>query len=258
MFVIATFYQFTPIKNPDALRAKFKKFMLELDLKGSFLLSFEGLNSTIAGTRIAVDELVAFLKTEGFGQWEYKESFAKELPFKRLKVHFKKEIVTLGVAFNPQNAGTYVEPRDWNKLISDPEVTCIDVRNDFEVQLGSFKNAINPQTKLFKDFPNFVRENLDPSKNKKIAMSCTGGIRCEKASAFMKDLGFLEVYHLKGGVLKYLEEIPKSDSLWQGDCFVFDERIAVDHDLKPQVYEQCPICREPKLTELCSCIRDKK
>lgn len=257
MFVVATFYHFSKIEDPQALAAKLKKIMLELGIKGTFIIAHEGLNATISGTRASIDELNQFLLKD-FLISEYKESVATKDPFKRLKVHFKKEIVTLGVSVDPNNAGAYVEPKDWNRLICDPDVICLDVRNDFEVKLGTFKHAINPHTKVFRDFPNFVKENLCPNTHKKIAMSCTGGIRCEKASAMMKEMGFSEVFHLKGGILKYLEEIPETESLWQGDCFVFDERIAVNHRLEPQVYQNCPTCGEPKLEELCQCIRNKK
>lgn len=258
MFVIAAFYQFSSIEDPSNLRAKLKKLMLELGIKGTLILAHEGINATVAGDRQSIYALKRFLIGEGFDNLEYKESFSHQVPFKRLKVHFKKEIVTLGVLVDPKNFGTYVEPKDWNKLVSNPEVTCLDVRNDFEVQIGTFKNAINPKTKVFRDFPAFVKENLLPNTHKKIAMSCTGGIRCEKASALLKEMGFPEVYHLKGGILKYLEEIPKEESLWQGECFVFDERIAVNHNLEPQVYPNCPICEKPKLESLCQCIRIKK
>src|SRR5580658_9149543 len=211
MFVIAALYQFNPIKDPESLRTKLREFMLKLEIKGTLILALEGINATLCGTRQAIDELKIFLCNEGFNSLEYKESHTLEIPFKRLKVHFKKEIVTLGHMIDPKNSGTYVLPKDWNKLISDPDTICIDVRNDFEAQIGTFKNSINPKTRVFSEFPNFVKENLAKDTHKKIAMSCTGGIRCEKASAFMKEMGFQEVFHLKGGVLKYLEEVPKEE-----------------------------------------------
>jgi UPF0176 protein len=256
MFVIAAFYEFMKLKAPESLRDKLKKNMSFMGIKGTVILAHEGINATVAGTRQSIDELQKLLRDEGFLNLEYKESFVDENPFKKLRVRFKKEIVTLGVAVDTKNAGIYVSPDQWNELLKDPKVICLDVRNDFEVKLGTFKNAVNPQCRVFSDFPSFVKNTLEKDTNKKIAMSCTGGIRCEKASALLLEMGFKEVFHLKGGILKYLEEMPKSESLWQGDCFVFDERIAVDHDLKPQSYENCPICHEPKAV-LCSCFRIK-
>jgi UPF0176 protein len=181
---------------------------------------------------------------------DYKESCTDSLPFNRAKVKLKKEIVTMGVeGIDPNRVvGTYVNPSEWNKLISDPDVILIDTRNDYEYKVGTFKNAINPNTGSFREFPGYVRENLHPDKHKKIAMFCTGGIRCEKSSAFLKEQGFDEVYHLKGGILKYLEEVPADETLWEGECFVFDERITVNHQLEKGTYFQCNACRLP-LTE---------
>jgi UPF0176 protein len=169
------------------------------------------------------------------------------MPFSRCKVKLKNEIVTMGVSnIDPnKSVGTYVEPQDWNELISDPDVLTVDTRNEYEVKIGSFKGAINPHTKTFREFPDYAQREIDPQKHKKVAMYCTGGIRCEKSTAYMKSLGFEEVYHLQGGILKYLEEVPSADSLWQGECFVFDERVAVNHDLEPGSYSQCHGCRMP-------------
>jgi UPF0176 protein len=178
---------------------------------------------------------------------DQKNSYHSEIPFYRSKVKLKKEIVTMGVeGIDPkQVVGTYVKPNDWNALISDPDVMVVDTRNDYEVEIGTFKNAIDPQTKTFRDFPAWAKKNLDKEEHKKVAMFCTGGIRCEKSTAYMKEQGFDEVYHLEGGILKYLEEVPKDQTLWEGECFVFDNRVAVGHDLKRGSYDQCHACRMP-------------
>lgn len=253
MNVIAAFYQFTAIDDPVKLKATLQSFMVERHIKGTLILALEGINATIAGSRIAITEFRDLLLNDGrFNRLEYKESLAENNPFKKLKIHCKKEIVTMGLTHvDGLSSGNYVAPKDWNDLIQDPNVTVLDVRNDFEVKMGTFNNSINPKTKIFSEFPNFVRDNLSPEKNPKIAMSCTGGIRCEKASAYMKTLGF-EVFHLKGGILQYLEDVPKEQSLWQGECFVFDERVSVDHDLKPKTYPRCPSCGQPQATP-CAC-----
>jgi UPF0176 protein len=183
----------------------------------------------------------------GLDNIDTKESWDTEIPFYRTKVKLKKEIVTMGVeGIDPkQVVGTYVKPEDWNDLISDPDVVLVDTRNNYEVEIGTFKGAIDPQTTSFREFPQWAKDNLDPGKNKKVAMFCTGGIRCEKSTAYMKEQGFDEVYHLQGGILKYLEQVPKEQTLWQGECFVFDNRVAVDHDLKRGSYDQCHACRMP-------------
>jgi UPF0176 protein len=182
---------------------------------------------------------------------ECKESITSVIPFNRTKVKLKKEIVTMGIeGIDPkQVVGTYVNAQDWNSLIDDPEVLVIDTRNDYEFQVGTFKNAINPNTQSFREFPQYVKENLDSDKHKKVAMFCTGGIRCEKSTAFLKQQGFDEVYHLKGGILKYLEEMPIESTLWEGECFVFDERVTVNHHLEKGSYDQCNACRLP-ITEV--------
>ena len=216
--------------------------------KRQLLLATEGINGTIAGSRLAIDEVLAYLKSDArFNDIDHKESLDSELPFYRMKVKLKKEIVTMGrEGIDPKMlVGHYVEPQDWNALITDPEVTVIDTRNHYECDIGSFEGAINPQTTTFKEMPAFVDQQLDPAKHKKVAMFCTGGIRCEKSTAYLLEQGFDEVYHLKGGILKYLEEVPAEKSLWQGECFVFDNRVAVDHDLNVGSYDQCHGCRHP-------------
>ncbi|MBT8140990.1 MAG: rhodanese-related sulfurtransferase, partial [Gammaproteobacteria bacterium] len=220
----------------------------DLDIKGTLLLANEGINGTIAGTRAAIDALLTQLREDPrFADLDVKESLTDTMPFYRTKVRLKKEIVTLGQAGIDPNklVGTYVNPQDWNALIAQDDVTLIDVRNDYEVEIGSFKGALDPDTKTFRDYPEYVKNNLDPDKQKKVAMFCTGGIRCEKASAYMLQQGFEEVYHLKGGILKYLEEVQEAESFWQGDCFVFDNRVAVDHQLGVAGYDQCHACRRP-------------
>lgn len=235
MFVVAAFYRFSTIANCEELKAKLMKLFLEKNIKGTAIIAHEGINGTIAGDRDAIDCFKSLLEDDGrFVGVTYKESFASYNPFQKLKVKIKPEIVTMGVPTvdAASMAGTYVDPEQWNQLIVDPDVVVLDVRNDFEVEMGTFKHAINPKTKTFREFPAFVEHNLSPKTHQKIAMTCTGGIRCEKASAYLKQQGFKEVFHLKGGILQYIEDMPQEHSLWQGDCFVFDERIAVDNQLQ--------------------------
>lgn len=242
---IAALYQFTPLPDFRALQPSLKAFCDQHGIKGSLLLAEEGINGTVAGSQHALNTLRRFLETR-FDALEYKESWTEAMPFHRMKVRLKKEIVTLGVAgVNPcEKVGTYVAPQDWNDLISDPEVLVLDVRNDYEVKIGTFRGALNPKTHSFTDFPAFVK-TLDKTKHRRIAMCCTGGIRCEKASSYMLSQGFEEVYHLKGGILKYLETTPSENSLWEGECFVFDKRVAVSHGLNLGHYETCYGCRHP-------------
>jgi len=246
--VVAALYKFVSLEDYKALREPLLDICLRAGTRGTLLLAREGINGTIAGTREAIDAVLDYLhsdrRMEGL---EHKESFDDHMPFYRMKVKLKKEIVTMGVeAIDPNEVvGTYVEPRDWNALVNDPEVVLIDTRNDYEYGIGSFRGALDPQTTTFREFPAYVRENLDPTRHKKVAMFCTGGIRCEKASAFMLKEGFEEVYHLQGGILKYLEEIPEKDSTWEGECFVFDNRVAVNHKLEKGHYDQCYGCRHP-------------
>ena len=217
-------------------------------IRGTLLLAREGINGTVAGTREAIDKLIAWLKSDPrLAEIDCKESYTDITPFNRTKVKLKNEIVTMGIeGIDPKRVvGTYIDPKDWNQLISDPEVLLIDTRNDYEYQVGTFKNAINPNTESFREFPQYVKEHLDPNKHTKVAMFCTGGIRCEKSTAYLKEQGFDEVYHLKGGILKYLEDVSPQETLWQGECFVFDERVTVNHHLEKGRYDQCHACRMP-------------
>jgi UPF0176 protein len=246
--VVAAFYKFAKLPDFKQLQAPFLEFCLSVNINGTILLAAEGVNGTVAGSRSGIDSLISFLKAEPrLHDIEHKESFTNEPPFDRMKVKLKKEIVPLGVSTVDPNelVGTYVSPEEWNELISDPEVITVDTRNGFEVDIGTFKGAIDPKTKRFRDFPAFVSNTLDPDKHKKVAMFCTGGIRCEKASSYMLQQGFKEVFHLKGGILKYLEKIPADKSLWDGECFVFDQRIAVGNGLVVGDHEQCYACRHP-------------
>lgn len=246
--VVSAMYKFVVLENFKALQAPLLTYMENNEIRGTLLLAKEGINGTVSGTKASIEKLHEWLaKQPGLSDIGHKESFHKKQPFNRTKVKLKKEIVTMGIeGVNPnQVVGTYVKPNEWNALISDPEVILVDTRNDYEYDIGTFENALNPNTQTFREFPAYVKENLDPKKHKKVAMFCTGGIRCEKSTAYLKDLGFKDVYHLEGGILKYLEEVPKEESLWKGDCFVFDERVAVDHDLKKGQYDQCFGCRYP-------------
>ncbi len=236
------------VENFEQLKSPLLTTMLDNDVKGTLLLAHEGINGTIAGSQTGIEAVLAHLATdERLGQISHKFSYADENPFQRSKVKLKKEIVTMGVeGIDPLlTVGTYVKPKDWNALISDPEVVLVDTRNDYEVEIGTFENAINPNTETFREFPQYVEENLDKTKHKKVAMFCTGGIRCEKSTAYLKEQGFEEVYHLEGGVLKYLEEVEQEESKWQGECFVFDSRVAVKHGLEQGQYDQCFACRFP-------------
>ncbi len=233
-FVVAALYKFVDLPDYADLRAPLRAIMDAHKVKGTLLLAREGVNGTIAGSRDGIDAVLAHLRSDPrLADLEHKESYCDAQPFLRAKVRLKKEIVTLGVPGVDPNArvGTYIDPKDWNALIADPDVILIDTRNDYEVAIGTFEGAIDPKTASFGEFPEYVRANLDPRTHKKVAMFCTGGIRCEKASSFMLQEGFEEVFHLKGGILKYLEEIPAEQSRWRGECFVFDERVALGHGL---------------------------
>jgi UPF0176 protein len=246
--VVAALYKFVALEDFHELREPLLDACLAAGARGTLLLAHEGINGTIAGTREGVDEVLAYLRADPRLQdLEHKESLDDHMPFYRMKVKLKKEIVTMGIAgIDPnQQVGTYVRPADWNELVSDPEVLMVDTRNNYEYGIGSFRGALDPETTTFREFPAYVRKHLDPGRHKKVAMFCTGGIRCEKASAFMLQEGFEEVYHLRGGILKYLEEVPEDDSLWQGECFVFDNRVAVNHSLEKGQYDQCYGCRHP-------------
>lgn len=247
-FLVAALYKFVTLPDYQQLRQPLQAFCESQGVKGTLLLAREGINGTIAGPHEGIKAVLAHLRSDvRLAALEHKESFAAEMPFYRMKVKLKKEIVTMGVPdIDPNHiVGTYVKPEDWNALISDPEVVLIDTRNDYEVAIGTFKGAIDPDIKTFRDFPEWIRQQKYLEKKPKVAMFCTGGIRCEKSTAFMKSEGFDEVYHLQGGILKYLEEVPTENSLWEGDCFVFDERVAVGHGLKLGDYEFCRSCRYP-------------
>lgn len=246
--VVAALYRFAALPDFVALKDPLYQLMIEHEVRGTLLLAREGINGTIAGSRQGIDRILDWLKSDPrFANLEAKESYVDTPPFYRTKVKLKKEIVTMGVeGIDPKDiVGTYVEPADWNALIADPEVLVLDTRNKYEVDIGSFENAINPETDSFRELPAYVEKHLDPVKHKKVAMFCTGGIRCEKSTAFLKRQGFNEVYHLKGGILKYLEEVPETESKWRGECFVFDNRVTVNHQLEKGQYDQCHACRRP-------------
>ena len=247
-YVACALYKFVALSDFQALRGPLLQQMRDHQVFGTLLLAQEGINGTIAGTQAAIDRVLAWLAAQpGLDGIEVKQSFHHEIPFYRAKVKLKREIVTMGVeGIDPQqSAGTYIEPEQWNALISDPDVLVVDTRNDYEVKIGSFANAVDPQTTNFRDFPAWVDKNLHPGEHKKVAMFCTGGIRCEKSTAYLKERGFGDVYHLRGGILNYLKKVPQQQSLWQGECFVFDNRVAVDHALQRGSYDQCHACRMP-------------
>lgn len=246
--VVCALYKFVQLDDFEQRRQPLLETLQFHGVKGTLLLAREGINGTVAGSREGIDALLAYLKQDPLlADLSHKESFDEAMPFYRTKVKLKKEIVTMGVEdVDPRKVvGTYVEPKAWNRLISDPEVVLVDTRNDYEVAIGTFEGAINPHTESFREFPEYAAEHLDPQQHKKVAMFCTGGIRCEKSTAYLKSQGFEEVYHLEGGILKYLEEVPESESLWRGECFVFDNRVAVDHSLEAGSYDQCHACRYP-------------
>ena len=255
-YLTTAMYHFVSLPRFESLREPLLSFCLLKEIKGTLLLADEGINGTLAGSEKSILELLHYLKNDAifegsFKNIAHKESWSDKYPFYRMKVKLKKEIVTLGVpGVSPTKiVGQYVKPQDWNSIISDPEVVLIDTRNDYEYAIGTFKNAINPKTTAFREFPDYVKTHFDPKKHKKVAMFCTGGIRCEKASSYMMSEGFYEVYHLEGGILKYLEEIKPEESLWQGECFVFDQRVAMKHGLQLGDYGQCFACRYPLSAE---------
>jgi UPF0176 protein len=244
----SAFYKFVCVEDPARLRPSLLAECLDRGIKGSILLAHEGINGTISGEAESLSGFFLWLRQDPrFADIETKESPASAHPFGRMKVRLKREIVTLGVPeANPAQAvGTYVAPQDWNALIESPDVIVVDTRNGYEVKTGTFKGAIDPKTRSFRQFPAFVREHLDPARHERVAMFCTGGIRCEKATSYLLQQGFKEVYHLKGGILKYLETIPEEESLWQGECFVFDERVALRHGVKPGSHGLCRSCGAP-------------
>jgi UPF0176 protein len=252
MFTIAALYHFTRFPDPAALKGPLLALAEAQGIKGSLLLAAEGINGTIAGSRAAIDAMLAHLRAlPGCADLEHKESFAEAQPFGRMKVRLKREIVTMGQPdIDPRaRVGHYVAAQDWNALISEPDVAVIDTRNDYEVEIGTFRSAVDPGTRSFRDFPAWWQANKDRFHNKRIAMFCTGGIRCEKSTNYLLGQGVPEVYHLKGGILKYLEDVPEAESLWQGQCYVFDQRVSVGHGLVPGDYGTCHACRRPLSAE---------
>ena len=246
--IVAALYKFVKLDNYLELRDPLQVKCNQLAITGTLLLAEEGINGTIAGTRNNLDLILAYLRSDArLADLPHKESLAEGQPFYRMKVKVKKEIVTMGLPnIDPTElVGQYVKPEDWNALISDPNVLLVDTRNDYEVEVGTFKGAHDPRITTFREFPDYVKNHFDPDKQPRVAMFCTGGIRCEKASAYMLQQGFAEVYHLQGGILKYLENVPAEESLWEGECFVFDQRVAVGQDLQPGHYQLCYGCSRP-------------
>ena len=252
MYVIAALYHFTTFEAPDDLRAPLLELCLERGVIGTLLVAREGINGTIAGSRAGVDAVLGHLRAlPGCADLEWKESWSDAPPFPRMKVKLKREIVTMGQPdVDPKaRVGHYVEPQDWNALISAPDVAVIDTRNDYEVAIGTFEGAVDPQTESFRDFPTWWAANRERFEGKRIAMFCTGGIRCEKSTNYLLGQGIEDVFHLKGGILKYLEEVPEAESKWEGSCFVFDGRVSVGHGLEPGPHELCHACRQPILPQ---------
>lgn len=251
MFTVAALYHFTRFEDPAGLIPPLRAVAEGAGVRGSLLLAPEGINGTIAGTRAGIDAVLAAIRAlPGCARLEWKESTATEAPFGRLKVRLKREIVTMGApGLDPAEVGTHVAAADWNALIESPDVAVIDTRNAYEVEIGTFQGAVDPGTDSFREFPAWWEANRDRFHNKRIAMFCTGGIRCEKSTAYLKSQGVEEVFHLKGGILKYLEEVPEEQSLWQGGCFVFDERVAVGHGLAEMDFDLCRACRHPLTAE---------
>ena len=245
---VAALYRFVRLEDYENLRGPLLAFCEARGIRGTLLLAEEGINGTIAGTAQAISEVLAYLrKDDRLADLECKFSYNTDRPFLRMKVKLKKEIVTMGrPGIDPnQRVGRYASPEQWNTLVDDPECLVIDTRNDYEVEIGTFQGAINPNTTSFREFPEWVEKNLDPSKHKKVAMFCTGGIRCEKSTSLLVSMGFEDVWHLQGGILNYLEKTPVEQTRWDGECFVFDSRVSVDHDLEKGSYDQCYACRFP-------------
>jgi UPF0176 protein len=245
--VIAALYRFVRLDNYRLLRQPLLDLMLEQQVRGTLLLAAEGINGTIAGNAQAIVCVLDFLRRdERLSDLDCKLSYDDEMPFHRSRVKLKREIVTMGIEdLDPAQGGTYVDPGDWNALIDDPDVTLVDTRNAYESAIGSFEGAILPNTDSFREFPDYAKQHLDPGVHRKVAMFCTGGIRCEKSTAYLRQQGFDEVYHLRGGILKYLQEVPEAESRWRGECFVFDNRVSVNHALEKGSYDQCHACRLP-------------
>jgi UPF0176 protein len=252
MFTIAALYHFAPVSDPTELQKIIREKCEAFEIKGTFLIAKEGLNGTIAGTASGVQGILSFLKSlTGFSNLEWKLSHSPDEPFGKLKVRLKREIVTMGQPdVDPLGTvGHYVEPEEWNELILADDVVVIDTRNDYEVAIGTFDGAIDPRTKSFREFPKWWEKNKQRFANQRIAMFCTGGIRCEKSTSFLKSQGVEDVYHLKGGILKYLETVPEDQSTWNGECFVFDGRVSVGHGLKIGPHQLCFGCRRPIMPE---------
>lgn len=248
MLIVAALYHFTRFPDPEALKAPLARLACNKGVRGTLLLAPEGINGTIAGTRDGIDAVLAHVRAlPGCADLVWKESTAETMPFGRMKVRIKREIVTMGQPdVDPvASVGHYVEPAEWNALISAPDVAVIDTRNGYEVEIGSFEGAVDPGTRSFRDFPAWWQQNADRFAGKRIAMFCTGGIRCEKSTNYLISQGVDEVFHLKGGILKYLEDVPEADSMWQGECFVFDQRVSLGHGLKQGEYDLCHACRRP-------------
>lgn len=250
--VVATMYKFVQLPDFSEMRVPLHQHCVEQGVKGTLLLANEGLNGTIAGSQAGIDSVLAYLRLDQrFVDLQTKQSRVADMPFLRMKVKLKKEIVTMGVPETDptQLNGQRIDAQDWNALIADPDVLLVDTRNEYEYSIGTFKHAVSPETQSFREFPAYVNQHLNQQKHKKIAMFCTGGIRCEKSTNYLLKLGFENVFHLNGGILKYLEEVPESESLWEGECFVFDGRVSVDHNLQEGGYEQCFACRHPVSVE---------
>ncbi len=246
--LVSALYKFVTLNNFEEMQEPILEVCKTNKVMGTILLAKEGINGTIAGPEAGIQAVMSYLRKDArLRDLTDKKSYAVEPPFYRMKVRLKKEIVTLGVGeLNPaENAGTYVKPEDWNELISSEDVLIVDTRNDYEVEIGTFKGALDPKTKNFREFPAWVKNQLKGRNETKVAMFCTGGIRCEKSTAYMRSLGYEDVYHLEGGILKYLEKVPATESLWEGECFVFDHRVSVGHGLKPGPYDLCHACRHP-------------
>lgn len=249
-WTVTAFYKFVTIEDPETFRPAVREVCAKNGIIGTVLLAHEGINGTVAGPDEGIKAFLAFLRADArFADLVSKQSYAIKQPFKRMKVRLKREIVTLGQPDADPNkrVGHYVEPKDWNALITQDGVITVDTRNAYEVKIGTFEGALDPQTRTFREFPQYVKGHLDPAKHKRVAMFCTGGIRCEKATAYMLAQGFEEVYHLKGGILKYLEEVPPEESRWRGECFVFDERVALGHGVELGTHVMCPGCGTPVL-----------
>ena len=247
-FVVLAMYHFVRLDDFEDMKPPLQALCVANGLMGTMLLAREGLNGTFAGPRKGIDTLLSYLRADfRFKTLRYKESYTDKAPFRRMKVRLKREIVTMGVPDTDPGeiCGERVDAKRWNELLQDPEVLTIDTRNEYECDIGTFEHAISPGTETFREFPKFVDAELDPQKHRKVAMFCTGGIRCEKATNYLMKQGFKEVYHLDGGILRYLETVDKEESLWRGECFVFDDRVAVDENLTPGSYAQCYACRRP-------------